>query len=399
MNGRSSALRRAVGISAVALVVLMAVPYAWAPIYTFPPAEAFRGAQLWNPYQAASGTWQRANLHAHGRAWFGLTSGEQADAIVANHYRELGYAVAGVSDYQYIAAFHGIDTLPLYEHGFNVGKNHQLAIGAHAVEWFDFPLWQSTSHQQYVIDRVRAKTELIAINHPGSRNAYDAEALRTLTGVNLVEIANGPFVSEDVWDAALSGGRPVWGMANDDTHDLTDVRRNAAAWTMIDAPTASASDIISALRAGRSYAVLRTGAIEAAGVTTLSSMAVADGTLTVTVAGAPSTISFIGQNGVVRSVSKDTHSAAYTMADDDTYIRAVVHAPQTVMYLNPVLRWDGKSLPAPAATVNVALTWIQRGAALLVAALLVARTRARQRASRPSVVASVASPAGPISRA
>src|SRR5262249_22227640 len=155
-------------------------------------------------------------------------------------YRQLGYSVAGVSDYQRIAAFHGVDTLPLYEHGFNIGKNHQLAIGARAVDWFDFPLWQGTRHQQYVIDRVKRKGELVSLNHPNARDAYDANAMHALTGYDLIEVVNGPFIAEDIWDAALSSGHPVWAVANDDTHDVDDRRRIAMGWNMIDAPSPSA---------------------------------------------------------------------------------------------------------------------------------------------------------------
>ncbi|MGC4081270.1 MAG: hypothetical protein QM736_03930 [Vicinamibacterales bacterium] len=145
-------------------------------------------------------------------------------------------------------------TLPLYEHGFNVGKTHQLAIGAHAVEWFDFPLWQTLSNQQYMIDRVKRRAELVSLNHPSSRGAYDADDMRRLTGYQMIEIVNGPFTAEDVWDAALSAGRAVWAVANDDTHDLRDERRRAAGWNMIDAASPSEADIIAALRGGRSYA-------------------------------------------------------------------------------------------------------------------------------------------------
>ena len=372
MSPSRSGLWRLLGRVAVGLAVLMLLPYAWAPVYRFPEPVAFAGPEFWNPYASTSGHWQRANLHAHGRAWLGLTSGEQSDADVANRYRELGYSVAGVSDYQRIAAFHGTDTLPLYEHGFNLGKNHQLAIDARAVDWFDLPLWQSPSHQQYVIDRVKRKAGLVALNHPSSRDAYGFDALRALTGYDLIEVANGPFTTGDEWDIALSAGRLVWAMGNDDTHDLADVRRSAVAWTMIDAASPSNADITSALRAGRSYAVQRNGALDASGITTLSALSVDAGTITVTLNGAPSTITFIGQDGVVLETIRDAWRASYPMTDSDSYVRTVVTSPQTTMYLNPVVRWNGTALPAPVATVNQAWTWMQRGAGAVGCALLVA---------------------------
>lgn len=349
---------------------LVLVPYAWAPIYDFPQPSPFAGSLIWNPYASSHGNWKRANFHAHGRAWLGLTSGVQPSSEVVRRYHQLGYDVAGVSDYQHIAAFNGVNTPPLYEHGYNLGKSHQLAIGAHAVEWFDLLLWQTHSNQQYIIDRVHAKADLVALNHPNTRDAYDESAAAALTGFDLIEVANGPFIDESAWDAALSSGRPVWSVGNDDTHDLDDTRRTAAAWTMIDAPTADIRDIVDGLRGGRSYTVLRTGAIASANDTTLSSLAVKGHTMTVTLAGAPSTMTFIGVNGTVRHVQRGTTTASFALTEADPYMRVVVTTPQATLFLNPVIRWDGLRLPRPQATINVLATWAQRGLAALAIGVL-----------------------------
>lgn len=361
-------------------MVLLALPYAFGPIYRFPDANAFSGPEVWNPYARLHGGWHRANLHAHGRAWIGLTNGVQPSSEVEHRYHEMGYSVAGVSNYQSIERRAG--DVPLYEHGFNVGKRHQLGIGAHDVDWFDFPLWQSLHHQQYVIDRVARKAELVGLNHPNSRDAYGQQALRLLTGYQLIEVVNGPFTAEDLWDEALSAGHPVWGMANDDAHDLEDPERRAVGWNMINADSASPGDILSALRSGRSYFVLRTGAVDAAHITRLESVEVEHDTLRVRISGAPSDIAFVGQGGVVRKRVKDALSAEYTLAGGDTYVRTVVTSPQTVLYLNPVIRWDGRHLTPPAATVDLAWTWTFRGSLLVGCLVLVASLRVRRIAGR-----------------
>jgi hypothetical protein len=298
----------------------------------------------------------------------------------------MGYAVAGVSDYQSIAAHHGVDTIPLYEHGFSVAKRHQLAIGAREVDWFDFPLWQTPSNQQYVIDRVAARAELVALAHPPSRGAYTTDNLRQLTSYHLLEVVNGPFVSEAEWDAALSAGRAVWAIANDDTHDLTDIRRTGRAWTMINAPSAAAPEIVAALRSGRSYAVHRTNEGASAIETVLDRVAFAEGTLTVTVAGDPSTFIFVGQDGQVRDTLKSRTSASYTFRPDDTYVRTVIRAPRTAMLLNPVLRSDPTGPVMPRAAANGPATWALRGSAVATgcAVCFVAlRRRGRRRNRSP----------------
>ena len=144
MRTRNSFLLRSFKLALGALAVVVLAPYAWGPVYLFPEPRPFTGNHFLNPYSEWRGDWHRANFHAHGWAWFGVTNGRQPGDEVVRRYRELGYTVPGVSDYQRIAARHGVDTLPIYEHGYNIGKHHQLAIGAREVEWFDFPLWQST---------------------------------------------------------------------------------------------------------------------------------------------------------------------------------------------------------------------------------------------------------------
>jgi len=327
--------------------------------------QPFAGPALWNPYAHLSGTWQKANLHAHGVAWGGVTNGRQTDEEVVKAYKARGYSVAGVSNYASIAAFHGVDTIPLYEHGYNIPKIHQLAIGARSVVWLDFPFWQTLDQKQLIIDRVGAAADLVSINHPNT--GYVEDDMRNLTGYQLIEVVNGPFPFEDFWDAALSSGHVVWALGNDDAHDVTNLRRTFIAWNMIDAPTPSAPDIIAALRQGRTYAVSLVGSGADAA---LKSVEVKDAAMTVSSTGVPATYLFIGQNGEVRGTANQVMAATYTFAATDTYIRTVIRTPNLVMYINPVLRYDTE-LPAPVADVDVTSTWLHRGLILLISAVVV----------------------------
>lgn len=379
--------------AAFAAVVLIALPYIRGPMYDFPPEAAFSGTQLLNPYESVSHPWQRANFHAHGRPWGGLTNGRQSDADIVRTYESFGYSVAGVSNYQHIAAAHGVSTIPIYEHGYNLVKRHQLAIGARSVTWFDFPLWQTLSNQQYVIDRVAATADLVALAHPYSRDAYALEDLRQLTGYQLIEVVNGPFLFEDSWDAALSAGRLVWGLGDDDTHDLTDERRTAVAWTMINARSADTAAIVDALKAGRAYAVSRTNDSASAIETTLDEVTVRDGVLHVRCEGDPSTFTFVGQNGVVKKTVKDVTAASYAFAHDDSYIRTVIRSPRTAMFLNPVIRHDGAAPERLAAQMDVPGTWLFRGGLILVALALGLLYRERRRPAHQRSPRAVLAPA------
>jgi len=356
-------LRRVV---AILLLIFIAIPSLLAPVYRFPAPQPFAGPKLWNPYAHLTGAWQKANLHAHGHAWGGVTNGKQTDEEVVHAYTQRGYAVAGVSNYGSIAAFHGVNTIPLYEHGYNIPKAHQLAIGARRVVWLDFPFWQTLDQKQFIIDRVGAEAELVSLNHPNT--GYVDEDMRNLTGYQLMEIVNGPFPVEDLWDFALSAGHIVWAVANDDAHDVTNLRRTFIAWNMIDAPTASAADVIDALRQGRSYAVSLAGNNADAA---LKSVDVKDATMTIASTGVPATYLFVGQDGAVRGTANQVMEATYTFAATDTYIRTVIRTPNMVMYVNPIIRYDGAPLPSPAAAVDETSTWLHRAIILILSGVVV----------------------------
>jgi hypothetical protein len=102
--------------------VLIALPYARTQVYRFPEPTVFSGSHFLNPYADTSGHWLRANFHAHGEAWSGLTNGEQTNDEVIAAYRKRGYDVATISNYQQIAAHDGVDTLPAYEHGYSLAN-------------------------------------------------------------------------------------------------------------------------------------------------------------------------------------------------------------------------------------------------------------------------------------
>ncbi len=367
-------LRRAL----LALLLIAALPYFFSPIYSFPAPQPFAGPDIWNPYDGVDSTWLLANLHAHGASWAGLTNGQQSDDAVVQAYKQHGYDVAVISDYQRIAAFDGVPTLPAYEHGYNVTKTHQLVLGARDVEWLDFPLLQWTSQKQFVIDRLKAKADLVALVHPSARRAYTEDDLQHLTNYRLFEVVNGRFPADELWDAALSSGHFASAIGDDDTHDVSDPHRMAVAWTMIDAASTGTAALVDALARGHSYAVSATSGTSTRNDAVLSGVDVAGGRLTVSIAGPPATFTFIRQNGDIRKTVDGATSAWYDIAPDDAYVRTEIRTPNILMYLNPVVRYDGTHLPAFSPRVDVGATWLVRLAlavACVAAMLLLGRRR------------------------
>ncbi|HVP70275.1 MAG TPA: hypothetical protein VMS45_03060 [Gemmatimonadaceae bacterium] len=368
-------LARVLGISVrllfatIASVALLAtVPYAVAPSYRFAPAAPFRGGRFYNPYDGPPARWLMVNLHAHARAWGGITNGKQEAPVVRERYRALGFDVASVSNYMQIDHGEDQDTafLPAYEHGVNVMKSHRLAIGARSVAWFDFVGPQSVEQKQYLVDAVHRGAELVAINHPSTRRAYSASDMRQLSGYELLEVMNQSEANDSLWDAALSAGRPVWLLASDDTHDITNANETGRTWTMVRAASSRAADVIAALRAGRAYGVRAPSG--RAGIA-LRSLTLRGDTLLVRTNVAASAITFVGQGGAVLELVRAAARASYVIRGAEPYVRTVIEHGTTRIVLNPVIRFDG-TIPRPAAipmgNASFAAGWVLTAGAGLV---------------------------------
>lgn len=345
-------------------------PYALAPAYTFPKPTPFSGPRLWNPYATAHGRWWKANFHAHAHAWGGLTNGRYPDAQVVRAYHKLGYDIAGVSNYQKISGgtLADSDFIPIYEHGYNVWKVHELVIGAKRVTWLDFPFRQSLSDKQYVLDRLREAGGLVAIAHPWLRNGYPVDQLRYLTGYPLMEVVRRGHDGTRRWDAALSAGRLSWIIADDDEHDLDPKYDMGLSWTMVKAPSKSRAEVLAALRAGHTYGVLGRNGVNDILV---RDVALHGDTLCVSTQPGARTFRFVGQDGVVLKTVQDSMQARYVIQPRDSYVRTEIVTAHTRMFLNPIVRYSGNAPARPVATFNEVGTWEGRGLLALWALLLI----------------------------
>ena len=355
----------ALGIAGVIAVALIA-PYVRWPEYRYPPAAPFRGTSWYNPYAGVSGRWLKANFHAHSRSWLGLTNGALSDSEVIARYRAMGYDLPGLSNYQRVDGGRLDDPrfLPIYEHGFGVAKVHALAIAPTRVVWFDFPLGQTLAMKQYGIDRLRAASALVAVVHPRMRHAYEPADMRRLAGYRLLEVLHaGDPPATAFWDAALSAGRVVWAIGDDDSHDLRRMNEGGLSWTMVAAregPGVSwRGAVIEALRAGRSYAVSGRGAVEDV---RLTSLVLRGDTLVVRCDRSAVGFTLVGQEGRVLALRGAGVEARYVVRPTDSYVRTVIRGPRTTLYLNPIIRADQARLPAERLVVGGSIVGVTAGA-------------------------------------
>ena len=170
----------------------------------------FKGDKIFNPYQGVdSNYWRKSNFQVQSAAWFGITDGsENSNQAIDSFYNYLDYDVIGISDYMKINEYKkDIDPyIPLYEHGYNIWKRHQVCLGADKVNWHDYVFHQSIHHKQDIINRLRDEAELIIIAHPNYEGGYKARDFRYLTNYDGIEILNYFRQSIEHWDTALSVG-------------------------------------------------------------------------------------------------------------------------------------------------------------------------------------------------
>jgi len=337
------------------------------PLYKPAPSDPFSGKYWYNPYRQADqeGRWLRANFHAHSNAWGFFTNGRKNSVEdILSKYDSLGYDVIGVSDYQHITQTAATPYIPVYEHGFNILKTHQGSIGAKSVYHGDYILLQTRSQKQHVLNKLRERTQVLVLNHPDWMGGYSPRDIRFLTGYDCFEVLNDFWNSEDLWDVALSSGKPAMIVGSDDAHNVfkqTDLARDLTVIYSV-SDSLNADDIYRALISGAAYGVEVTKRMSRAQVIEkrrtldslplLRSCKIRNDSLIVTLTGDARDFSFTGQDGKLLKQVTDSvngiESASYRLQPEDTYVRVKITLPDSShIYLNPVMRTVEKDLKPP----------------------------------------------------
>lgn len=371
---------RALGIVALSVLLL---PYVVVPVYFFHPPTPFTSDTLYNPYAGAGPLWQRANFHAHSRAWNGITSGVQSPDEVHAAYVARGYDVIGLSNYHLITRVAGDSAfLPIYEHGFNIAKTHQLIIGARHVVNLDFPFWQSTQAKQYLLGRLRDSASLTVIAHPYLRRGYGQAQLAELSGYDLLEVRSHWNDASAWWDSVLTAGNAVWAIGDDDVHDITKANEIGVVWTMVNAPTHAPAAILEALRRGDMYVVAGNGAAMPA---RLDAVEVRGDTITTRFDQNMESIRVVTDAGLSRVQRETANEITYVLTPADHYARVVAKSAGGTLYLNPVIRSAGIPVPRGVPPQRALASLVTRLSAALIwcCAVFLLLPKRLERRSRP----------------
>jgi hypothetical protein len=362
----------------VSILIILILQFGINSKYTFPEPHAFRGEYIYNPYRNIEKTkWRIANFHAHNRKFFGNTkraarSVQELDSL----YKYFGYSIFSISDYQSINLYENKNKwfIPVYEHGFQYFKNHQLVLNAKKVNWEDFSFYQTLSNKQFIVDQLKKDTTvIITIVHPIYRKAYSFNDFKYLGNYNSLEIANHERLFTSCYDTILSDGHPVFLMVDDDAHDITNIKEVCSSYNLINTDLVKDS-ILHALKTGRSVGVklnigsFKTNEEKRAALLKLpeiDSITFKNDTLTVRLNQIVKTIKFIGQHGREKMRITNCSMGAYHFNRKDTYIRTEIGCNDgTVYFINPFFRYNGITLTDYAPSYNVLKTWIWRFAVL-----------------------------------
>jgi hypothetical protein len=329
----------------LAVPILLAFVAAWA----WPETRTFARDQ-----QPPALRWFKGNTHTHTLN----SDGDSTPDDVVRWYREHGYQFLVLTDHNFLTetealnALHGagekflvikgeevtsqFEGKPLHVNGLNVRERVAPARGTSVVDVL-----------QQNVDAIRKAFGVPHINHPNFGWAITGAELGAVRNNRLFEIYNGhPQVNllggggvpglEDAWDAILSAGTLLYGVAVDDAHVFKqpgnpNVAGPGRGWVMVRAAQLDPGSIVDALERGDFYA--------STGVE-LSDYQIGPSSMTVAVRATKFSkyrIQFIGRNSRVLQESIET-PATYQFKGGEGFVRArVLESNGQIAWGQPVL--------------------------------------------------------------
>ena len=221
----------------------------------------------------------KGNIHTHTNK----SDGDEDPIKVTEWYKEHGYDFLVLTDHNHRTILdHGNTTetkgTPLMIPGEEVTLNFQkddvpvpIHINGIGIERVVEPIQSGTfvSTIQANVNAIKEAGGIASINHPNYKWAYTTSELIQVDGATAIEVFNGIHdtnvygsktrpSSEQIWDAILSSGKLIYGVATDDSHHYHDFTPQMAnpgrGWICVQAESLSESSIMDSMRNGDFYA-------------------------------------------------------------------------------------------------------------------------------------------------
>jgi hypothetical protein len=307
------------------------------------------------PTPTAKPRWYKGNTHTHTLN----SDGDSTPDDVVRWYREHGYQFLVLTDHNFLTSVDGLNALHGADERFLVVKGEEVtsSVGEKALHVNGLDVSRKVDPAtgasvlevlQRNVDGIRTAGGVPHINHPNFRWSITADELKQVTNNRLFEIYNGhPQVNnlgggtvpglEEVWDAILSSGIRLYGIAVDDAHTFKDPGNPAVAgpgrgWVVVRAATLEARALLDAMERGDFYA--------STGVE-LSDYRVDRASMTVTIRKtlfSKYRVQFIGEGGKVLQEAHDS-PATYVFTGRETYVRAkVIESNGAIAWCQPAFR-------------------------------------------------------------
>jgi hypothetical protein len=298
--------------------------------------------------------WYKGNTHTHTTE----SDGDSTPDEVARWYREQGYNFLVLSDHNTLTGADELnktygaaekflliegeevsavfDKKPVHINGLNIERVVKPQSGKTLLETI-----------QRNVNAIREARGVPHINHPNFGWTISAAELKQVENNRLFEIFNGhPLVNnfggggkpslEEMWDAILTSGKLLYGIAVDDAHHFKrpwDKRasRPGQGWIVVRAERLAASAILEAMERGDFYA--------STGVE-LEDYEANEKSITIKIREERSSkyrVQFIGKNGRVLNETI-TNPAVYQFRGDEGYVRAkIFESNGKVAWTQPVI--------------------------------------------------------------
>ena len=301
-----------------------------------------------------AGRWYKGNTHTHTLN----SDGDSTPDDVVRWYREHGYQFLVLTDHNFLTSVDGLNALHGADEKFLVIKGEEVSdrfedkslhVNGLDINGVVPPQGGSSVVDvlQRNVDAIRRANGIPHINHPSFRWSITAHELERVRNNRLFEIFNGhPQVNnvgggnvpglEEAWDAILTNGTLLYGVAVDDAHIFKapgnpDVAGPGRGWVVVRAARLDARALVDALERGDFYA--------STGVE-LTDVRATPRQITVAVNATPFSkyrIQFIGKGGrVLRDAPEPT--ATYEIRGDEGYVRArVLESNGRMAWVQPVM--------------------------------------------------------------
>jgi hypothetical protein len=300
--------------------------------------------------------WLKGNTHTHTR----YSDGDSPPETVVDWYEAHGYDFLFLTDHNILIPEDHLarlqrGTLPVWQgEEVTMAAVHVNGLG---VRELIMPTWPGKSMYEpevtedhvervrWAVERILVQEAVAHVNHPNYLFTLSIDDLLASGDFGLLEVANGHNLvhnegdeshpsTEVIWDALLTAGRQVWGVASDDAHHFQrwgdDLSNPGRGWLQVEAESARLGDVLDALRAGRFYA---SSGLE------LAAYAASGSELSLELAGAAAIIELIGRGGaVLDTVTADrARFRLVTSAGPYVRVRATVRDGRR-LWTQPVFR-------------------------------------------------------------